>query len=258
MFGRRRNVMAVRPNPWKVPNPEARESVKRQSRGGFLIGVLSSAALVATLVGITSSASAANTANWKLGYYTPSPHGTISTSSVTGPAPALATFNFTNLPNTALLITDQGANKSMLLGDDTGMTVSAKFTVSNLGAGASFMYFGQPDACGGTTSYVRYFFQTNNAGGFDETHFWWSNPVSAALVTNGSPTLASVSLDGSNWSDFFGHFGNDPAYADGFKAAVSDVTSIGLSFGGGCFFENGVGTTDGSGTFTLNSYTLAP
>jgi hypothetical protein len=36
------------------------------------------------------------------------------------------------------------------------------------------------------------------------------------------------------------------------------VTAIGLSFGGGCFFENGVGTTDGSGTFTLNSYTVSP
>jgi hypothetical protein len=36
------------------------------------------------------------------------------------------------------------------------------------------------------------------------------------------------------------------------------VTSIGLSFGGGFSFENGVGTTDGSGTFTLNSYALTP
>jgi hypothetical protein len=62
-------------------------------------------------------------------------------------------------------------------------------------------------------------------------------------------------MDGSNWSDFYGHFGNDPAYAAGFNAAVANVTEIGLSFGGGCFFENGVGTTDGSGTFTLNSYT---
>jgi hypothetical protein len=30
----------------------------------------------------------------------------------------------------------------------------------------------------------------------------------------------------------------------------------GFSFGRGCFFENGVGTTDGSGTFTLDSFTV--
>jgi hypothetical protein len=38
---------------------------------------------------------------------------------------------------------------------------------------------------------------------------------------------------------------------------VSNVTDIGLSFGGGRFFENGVGTTHGSGTFTLNSFTVS-
>jgi hypothetical protein len=32
---------------------------------------------------------------------------------------------------------------------------------------------------------------------------------------------------------------------------------IGFSFGGGCFFENGVGTTDGSGTFTLGSFMVS-
>jgi len=45
--------------------------------------------------------------------------------------------------------------------------------------------------------------------------------------------------------------------ATAFAAAASDVTSIGLSFGGGFFFENGVGTTDESGALTLDGYTLA-
>ena len=31
---------------------------------------------------------------------------------------------------------------------------------------------------------------------------------------------------------------------------------VGLSFGGGCFFENGVGTSSGSATFKLISYTI--
>ena len=110
-------------------------------------------------------------------------------------------------------------------------------------------------ACGGTTAYVRYFFETSNAGGFNETHYWWSNPVSTAVSANETVALPSVALTGANWSDFYGYFGNDPAYSAGFNAAVTNVTDIGLSFGGGCFFENGVGTSDGSGAFTLNSYT---
>jgi hypothetical protein len=61
MFSTHRSAVAVVPNPWKVPTrTEPREGLKRrQSRGGFLLGVLSSAALVAAFVGISSSAAAA-------------------------------------------------------------------------------------------------------------------------------------------------------------------------------------------------------
>jgi hypothetical protein len=66
----------------------------------------------------------------------------------------------------------------------------------------------------------------------------------------------TVSFDPQNWSDFYGHFGNDPAYADAFDAAVRNVEFVGLSFGGGCFFQNGVGIEPGtgSGTFRLLSF----
>jgi hypothetical protein len=75
------------------------------------------------------------------------------------------------------------------------------------------------------------------------------------ILANGAMTVTAT-VNGAEWSDFFGHFGSDPTYAAGFAAAASNVTSIGLSFGGGCFFENGVGTTDGSGTFTLTSFSV--
>jgi hypothetical protein len=83
-----------------------------------------------------------------------------------------------------------------------------------------------------------------------------SNPVSAPRSSLSSPTRLSVQLTGANWSDFFGNFGGQSPYQAGFKAAVSNVTAIGLSFGGGCFFENGVGTTDGSGSFQLQSFSV--
>lgn len=207
-----------------------------------------SAALV--LAGSALAAGGGSPASgWHVGYYTPSTHGTLSYAEAPSGG-GIASLNFTSQDNTALLVTDQKAQNPTLLGDLTNKSVSASFTIS--GVAGVFTYYGEP-SCGGTTANVRYFFQTSNAGGFDETHYWWSNPVSLAL-TNGPFTLPTVSMSGSNWSDYYGHFGSDPLYSAGFNAAVSNVTEIGVSFGGGCFFENGVGTSDGSGTFTLNSY----
>jgi hypothetical protein len=197
--------------------------------------------------------------NWHIGYYTPSSQ-TLSFAAAPADASGNPNLNFTNQSNTALLVTNNKAKFPSLLGDLTGKSVSATFTVSSLNTSTIFTYGGEP-SCGGTTAYVRYYFETSNAGGFDETHYWWSNPVHIDFSVNGGPvSLGIVPLTGGNWSDYFGHFGNDmsnPAYSAGFNAAVSNVTEIGLSFGGGCFFENGVGTNDGSGTFTLNSYTAS-
>ena len=220
------------------------------------IGITAVSVLVVALA-LAGSALAApgggSASGWHLGYYTASGR-TLSNAGVPSTPPGLASFNFTSQDNTALLVTDQSAQNPTLLGDLTGKSVSASFTITGLTG--TFTYYGEPDACGGTTAYVRYYFETSNAGGFDETHYWWSNPVSMTLTGNGSVTLPAVQLTGANWSDFYGHFGNDPVYSAGFNAAVSNVTRIGLSFGGGCFFENGVGTTDGSGTFTLNTYSV--
>ena len=188
---------------------------------------------------------------WHVGYYTASGRALSMASADSAPG-GVAALNFTSQDNTALLVTDQGS--STLLGDDRGMTVTATFTIS--GATGAFTYFGEGTASNpcGTPANTRLFFQTSNAGGFDETHYWWSNPASAVLA-NGTWTVTAT-VTGSQWTDFYGHSGADPTYSGGFDAAAANVKSIGLSFGGGCFFENGVGTTDGSGTLTLNSFTV--
>lgn len=191
---------------------------------------------------------------WHIGYYTPSSQ-TLSFAAASTPVSGIASLNFTNQPNTALLVTNNKGQFPNLLGDLTGKSVTATFIVSGLNTSTFFIYGGEP-SCSSTTSYVRYYFETSNAGGFDETHYWWSNPAHYNFTANDSVNLGAVSLTGDNWSDYFGHFGTG-AYSAGFNAAVSNVTEIGLSFGGGCFFENGVGTSDGSGTFTLNSYTVS-
>jgi hypothetical protein len=129
--------------------------------------------------------------------------------------------------------------------------------MSVLGGPFKFYGEGEPGGCGGPPpAFVRFYFQTKSPASFAETDYWWSNPVSWQLNSSSSASL-TVSFDPANWSDFFGHFGSDPVYTAAFNAAVKDVTSIGLSFGGGCFFENGVGAPNG-GTFTLGTFTATP
>lgn len=208
-----------------------------------------SAAVVAS-IGLVGPAEAGGS-GWHLGSVNPSGRALSLASADTGDG--IASFDFTGQPNTALLVTDQGS--AALRGDDRGKTITA--TAHITGATGDFTYSGEgtpSNPCGSPAS-TRLFFQTSNAGGFDETHFWWSNPVFMVLA-NGTVTLTAT-VNGAEWSDFFGHFGSDPKFSSGFDAAASNVTSIGLSFGGGCFFENGVGTSDGSGTFTLDSFSVS-
>src|SRR5712691_9021795 len=197
---------------------------KKSQRNLLRLGIAGTVVMMAALaVALLSGSGLARAAdggspasNWHIGYYTSSPHGTISFAAAPTAASGIASLNFTNQPNMALLVTSNKAKFPSLLGDLTGKSVSASFTVSGLTTGSSFMYYGEPDACGGTTAYVRYYFETSNAGGFDETHYWWSNPVSATLIVNGSVSLATVPLTGASWSDFYGHFGSNPAYSAGF------------------------------------------
>src|SRR5216684_7673373 len=131
---------------------------------------------------------------WHIGYYTPSPIGTLSyAEAFTGAGEA--SLDFTTADNTALLVTSQKAKFPTLLGDLSGDTgVSADVTLSN--ATGVFTYYGEPSCAGpppdlGPLPNVRFYFQTSNAGGFDETHYWWSNPVSWPLIANGSMSLTN-------------------------------------------------------------------
>ena len=197
--------------------------------------------------------SGAGASGWAVGYYTPSGRA-LSEAEAAPLSGGVATFDFTDLPNTALLITDQGSQKGTLLGNLTGETLSATFELA--GVDSPFVYYGEPSG-GGTASNVRLFFETSSAGGFNETHYWWSNPAFVDLSTLGNLDQVTISASlGSpgDWSDYYGHNGSETGYSAGYKAAVANVTAVGLSFGGGSFFENGIGTTDGLGSFELNSF----
>jgi hypothetical protein len=169
-------------------------------------------------------------------------------------------FDFLDAPDTALLATSHPSYKGDLLGDMTGESLSTTVGVT-VTPFSQFTYFGEPDACGRPAN-VRFYFQTNTSGKFEETDYWWSNPVSVDLETlkAGDVPLSVDISDPTKWSDYFGHFGSEPAYTAAFTDAVKDVQLIGLSFGGGCFFENGVGIQPGTGSgyFRLMDFTATP
>ena len=222
--------------------------MRKFARLGALVALMSSAAAVAVTAGPALGGKASG---WHIGYYTPSGRTLSSAEAPTGNG--IASLNFTNQPNTALLITSQKAQFGNLLGNLTGKTIT--MTVTTGGAIGPFTYYGEgtPSNPCGTPASARFYFDTSNAGGFDYTHYWWSNPASVTL-SNGTMTITAT-VEPSEWSDWNGQAGT--AVPAGFAAAASNVTDFGLSFGGGCFFENGVGTTDGSGSFTINGYTTS-
>jgi len=212
-------------------------------------------AAVATAVFLAAlpTVAAAGSANWHV--YNLAASGQSLTSPVAqGQGSDLATFDFLSTPTTSYLLTTQGSQKGSTLGDIRNETVTATFSIEK-SAGATFFYDTTNNPCG-TPPSVRLFFQTSNAGGFDETHYWWSNPVAMQLdAVSGTATIANP-VSGALWSDFFGHFGTG-AYADGFDAAASNATAIGLSYGGGCFFANGVGIQNGAATFHLTGFSVS-
>jgi len=170
----------------------------------------------------------------------------------------------------------------------TSMTLTA--TIQVITSLPTTMFVGNPNGgcpgvspqCPGT---VRLYFASNlpQAGmssclGFNgnsnhpvvknEFDFWWSNtPVQATVFNPGSYYQFSsggsggiitlqVKLDPLNWSDLCGHVGTFDLAA--FMASISNIKNLGLSFGSGFFFENGVGVdgTTGTATFQLTSYTI--
>jgi len=172
-------------------------------------------------------------------------------------------FDFLFTPDTALLGTSHPTYRGDLWGNMTGKTLSATVGVT-VTPGTAFEYYGQPDTCG-TPASVRFYFQTDTSGKFEETDYWWSNPVSVNLQTLAAiqpldDTMSVAFSTPSMWSDYNGHFGSDPAYNAAFLKAVKDVQFVGLSFGGGCFFENGVGIQPGTGSgyFRLMDFTATP
>lgn len=176
-------------------------------------------------------------------------------------------FDFLYSPDTALLITGHPSYRGDLLGDlSSKSAISARVGVTVTPA-TDFDYYGEPDGCDNGTNgaNVRFFFQTQTTGPFNPMDYWWANsPTSHRQLQDlkdfGDFTITNSFLP-SEWSDWDGHFATqDAAHLAAFDAAKHNVKAMGLSFGGGCFFENGVGIHPGTGSgfFRLMDFSVTP
>ena len=210
----------------------------RKPSGGRLL--LAAAASLLTLVATMPAASAASSANWQLA------NGSVKTTT------GIATFDFTAGNKTRLLYNGRDTS---VLGNLSGNTMSATFNVADVSPTATFTYSGETAGSGLPGAQVRLYFESIPPGSkFAYTNYWWADVTPGSeVLANGQVTLTITVDPAQAWSDWNGQ--QSGSNVGSFNAAAANVTAVGLSFGGGYFFENGAGTSDGSGTFTLNTFT---
>ena len=203
-------------------------------------------------------------ASWTVYDYNPSGQAIAPRVSAAS-MPATTTGGTVSFPfklniYTALLTTTDAS----LTGDLSSKTLSVTVSVSG---GTGTFQDQHNGGCAPDTKSVRFHFTSPKASGTTGpgttgffTQFWWSNPVSVPLVseTQGPTTIVQLVNDPGMWSDWNGKFGDSSLeVTEAFLVAIHNVQTIGLSFGGGCFFENGVTTSDGQGVFN-STFTETP
>jgi len=213
----------------------------------------SSGTALSCTLGTSSIDPTSETTDWTVYDYNPS-NQAIAPRNSPGSMPATTpdngtTWQFDFRPDiyTALFTTtDPSAT-----GNLSGKTLKDTITVS----GAVGAFNSQRGGCN-TCATARFYFTSPCASGPSDpppgppvnntppagfyTQFWWSNPTSVDLTTLSSATITADVSDPAEWSDWDGKSALDPLVTPGFDRAIQCVQAVGLSFGGGFFFENGV------------------
>jgi hypothetical protein len=217
-----------------------------------LVRVLAATAVLALSMAPAAHAdvasTVASTTGWTVFDYNPSGQALAPRHSATTPdGGATWQFNFQAGTFTALFTTtDQSVTGNLCPTFPLGCR-QLHDTITLSGDAVSFVtQHGGGDCVGNTPAAVRFFFVSPSASGPSVgspprgfyTRFWWSNPVNMQLLTGTDSSTITVNLDPTQWSDWNGQSGT--VVPEAFAEATQNVQSIGLSFGGECFFETGV------------------
>ncbi len=146
-------------------------------------------------------------------------------------------------------------------------TITAVIDVDTSSGGTTFRGNTGAGCSGICPGAVRLLLQSNLAAGngnapcvgsgLNQDNYWWSNPTDYVFVPGPSGDITlQVKLDPGEWSNVCGIPGSSDT-AD-FEEAIANIKYLGLSFGGGSFFANGLGVdgTTGTAQFKLESFTI--
>jgi len=191
------------------------------------------------------------TAAWTVYDYNPS-NNALAPRNAPNKMPATTTgttttFDFLPGKFTALLTTTDRS----LTGDLSMTTLTDQISVSGPATTTFMTQHGGGDCVNNFPAAVRFYFVSPSASGSTVgtppagfyTQFWWSNRAHLLLTTgNGTGTIIANVGDPSEWSDWNGQrpTPDNPEVATAFQKAIRNVQTVGLSFGGLCFFETGV------------------
>jgi hypothetical protein len=132
-------------------------------------------------------------------------------------------------------------------------TLSVTMQVTAAGPVVFFYQFDPANTCSAPASVRPFIWAHGHSLGSEEFDRWWSNQVAFPLQA-GTTTL-TVPLTPDRWSSVFGRLGTESAATEqAFKSALSDVTSLGVTFGGGCYFGHGVNVQGGRAEFSILKY----
>ena len=194
---------------------------------------------------------------WTVYDYNPSdraiaPRNSPNKMPATSPDGVTWTFPFKPGVYTALFTTRDPAMTGNLLGHTLTDTIQLN------GDAASFMtQFGGGDCVNNVPAVVRFYFTSPSASGPSTgnppagfyTRFWWSDAVNMQMLSGTQSQTLTENMAPADWSDWNGQPASTQSAA--FIEAASHVQSIGLSFGGDCFFETGVTP---AGPFTSETF----
>lgn len=129
-------------------------------------------------------------------------------------------------------------------------TLHLRFRIETLGGQPVFQSVPEAGNTCSTPPSVRPFIFANRNDWSGEFSRWWATSEFIVLAP-GTFTL-DVPLVPDRWTSVYGRTGVDAPRE--FSQALTTVSSLGVSFGGGCFYGHGVFVSGGTARWTLTSY----
>lgn len=167
-------------------------------------------------------------------------------------------FDFPVEPDTSCKPTGSCGRVNYLFTDHVPTAVSGIITVTlrvDTTGEPVFQHTSNDPLCTSPPSVRAMIWSNNNT--LNDGNRWWSNPIGYVLAP-GNVTM-NIPIDPAWWSGVDGKFANyDSQTLRQWERAITRVSSLAVTFGGGCAFGHGVFVVGGTARFTIENYDVAP